>query len=277
MITRALGTDPDVDVDTFTSTAEIGDVFLLCSDGLTDMVSESGDPRRRRAQPRRHRRRAEGARQGGEPRRRRGQHHRRRLRDRRTESLAHDGDTREQALPASRRRRGHADGSGRRACRRHGRDLRRGDPGRARRTSGERACAAATCAAASVAWLGAAAARRGGRRRRLPEVRRAEPAQPGARVPDRRRRADGDRVRQRLHRAAGRRLDGLADVCRLLLRALPRGAPRRALHGAVRRSVPAADRRPADGDRPDGDLPARARRRVQARHLDRRRRRALRR
>jgi PPM family protein phosphatase len=40
VITRALGTDPDVDVDTFTIAAEAGDVFLLCSDGLTDMVGE---------------------------------------------------------------------------------------------------------------------------------------------------------------------------------------------------------------------------------------------
>jgi serine/threonine protein phosphatase PrpC len=40
VITRALGTDPDVDVDTFTIAAEPGDVFLLCSDGLTDMVDE---------------------------------------------------------------------------------------------------------------------------------------------------------------------------------------------------------------------------------------------
>ena len=40
VITRALGTDPSVDVDTFTITAETGDVFLLCSDGLTDMVEE---------------------------------------------------------------------------------------------------------------------------------------------------------------------------------------------------------------------------------------------
>jgi protein phosphatase len=39
VITRALGTDPDVDVDTFTIAAEIGDIFLLCSDGLTTMVS----------------------------------------------------------------------------------------------------------------------------------------------------------------------------------------------------------------------------------------------
>jgi serine/threonine protein phosphatase PrpC len=40
VITRALGTDPDVDVDTFSVRAEEGDIFLLCSDGLTDMVSE---------------------------------------------------------------------------------------------------------------------------------------------------------------------------------------------------------------------------------------------
>jgi len=40
VITRALGTDPDVDVDTFTIDAKNGDVFLLCSDGLTDMVDE---------------------------------------------------------------------------------------------------------------------------------------------------------------------------------------------------------------------------------------------
>jgi protein phosphatase len=38
VITRALGTDPDVDVDTFTVRAVGGDVFLLCSDGLTTMV-----------------------------------------------------------------------------------------------------------------------------------------------------------------------------------------------------------------------------------------------
>jgi serine/threonine protein phosphatase PrpC len=40
VITRALGTDPDVDADTFTIEAQAGDVFLLCSDGLTDMVVE---------------------------------------------------------------------------------------------------------------------------------------------------------------------------------------------------------------------------------------------
>jgi PPM family protein phosphatase len=39
VITRALGTDPDVDVDTFTVHPEAGDVYLLCSDGLSDMVA----------------------------------------------------------------------------------------------------------------------------------------------------------------------------------------------------------------------------------------------
>jgi PPM family protein phosphatase len=41
VITRALGTDPDVDVDTFSVDVQTGDLFLLCSDGLTDMVSET--------------------------------------------------------------------------------------------------------------------------------------------------------------------------------------------------------------------------------------------
>ena len=40
VITRAVGTEPDVDVDTFSVDTEPGDVFLLCSDGLTDMVSD---------------------------------------------------------------------------------------------------------------------------------------------------------------------------------------------------------------------------------------------
>jgi PPM family protein phosphatase len=40
VITRALGTDPDVDVDTFAIEARPGDVFMLCSDGLTSMVDD---------------------------------------------------------------------------------------------------------------------------------------------------------------------------------------------------------------------------------------------
>jgi protein phosphatase len=40
VITRAVGTDPDVDVDSFTIEADEGDIFLICSDGLTDMVDD---------------------------------------------------------------------------------------------------------------------------------------------------------------------------------------------------------------------------------------------
>jgi PPM family protein phosphatase len=40
VITRAVGTEPDVDVDTFSIEGEPGDVYLICSDGLTDMVAE---------------------------------------------------------------------------------------------------------------------------------------------------------------------------------------------------------------------------------------------
>jgi PPM family protein phosphatase len=41
IITRALGPEPEVEVDTMTYPARPGDVFLLCSDGLTTMVPES--------------------------------------------------------------------------------------------------------------------------------------------------------------------------------------------------------------------------------------------
>lgn len=40
IITRALGPEPDVEVDTRTYRAQDGDVLLLCSDGLTSMISE---------------------------------------------------------------------------------------------------------------------------------------------------------------------------------------------------------------------------------------------
>jgi PPM family protein phosphatase len=40
IITRALGPEPDVEVDLQTVPAAPGDLFLLCSDGLTTMVSE---------------------------------------------------------------------------------------------------------------------------------------------------------------------------------------------------------------------------------------------
>ena len=56
LITRALGAEGDVEVDTAVVPVEAGDRFLLCSDGLTDMVPEDrvlgiltespGDPER---------------------------------------------------------------------------------------------------------------------------------------------------------------------------------------------------------------------------------------
>jgi protein phosphatase len=54
-ITRAVGTEPTVQVDAFTVDAETGDLYLICSDGLTDMLSadeleeilaKTGDPAR---------------------------------------------------------------------------------------------------------------------------------------------------------------------------------------------------------------------------------------
>jgi serine/threonine protein phosphatase PrpC len=41
VITRAIGTDPDVDVDVFSVEARPGDLFLICSDGLTSMVDDA--------------------------------------------------------------------------------------------------------------------------------------------------------------------------------------------------------------------------------------------
>jgi PPM family protein phosphatase len=40
IITRALGPESDVEVDTMTQSARPGDIYLLCSDGLTTMVRE---------------------------------------------------------------------------------------------------------------------------------------------------------------------------------------------------------------------------------------------
>ncbi len=41
IITRALGIEPEVEVDTWTYAGRAGDVVLLCSDGLTSMIEES--------------------------------------------------------------------------------------------------------------------------------------------------------------------------------------------------------------------------------------------
>jgi serine/threonine protein phosphatase PrpC len=40
IITRALGPEPTVEVDTWTYPVRVGDVLLLCSDGLTSMISD---------------------------------------------------------------------------------------------------------------------------------------------------------------------------------------------------------------------------------------------
>jgi PPM family protein phosphatase len=40
IITRALGPEPDVEVDTYTLAGRDGDLFLICSDGLTSMISD---------------------------------------------------------------------------------------------------------------------------------------------------------------------------------------------------------------------------------------------
>ena len=40
IITRALGPEPDVQVDTYTLAGRAGDTFLICSDGLTSMISD---------------------------------------------------------------------------------------------------------------------------------------------------------------------------------------------------------------------------------------------
>lgn len=41
IITRALGTEPKVDADIFEYSAKAGDIVLLCSDGLVDMLEDS--------------------------------------------------------------------------------------------------------------------------------------------------------------------------------------------------------------------------------------------
>ena len=41
MLTRALGIEPDVEVDTSQLTLQDGDILLLCTDGLTSQLTDS--------------------------------------------------------------------------------------------------------------------------------------------------------------------------------------------------------------------------------------------
>ena len=52
IITRALGPEPEVEVDVQTVPAAAGDVFLICSDGLTTMLDDDHDRRACSAAPR---------------------------------------------------------------------------------------------------------------------------------------------------------------------------------------------------------------------------------
>ena len=119
VITRALGTEADVEVDTLTVDLRARRPVLLCSDGLTTMVRDEeilrlletagGDPARRRGGARRRRERG----------RRRGQRHRRPVRARRGSSRS--------SRPAPGRRR--ATASHRRRCRPRRRRRRRATSG----------------------------------------------------------------------------------------------------------------------------------------------------
>ena len=40
ILTRALGTEPNVDADSYGAAFQLGDTFLLCSDGLSGMVTD---------------------------------------------------------------------------------------------------------------------------------------------------------------------------------------------------------------------------------------------
>ena len=98
VITRALETDPDVDVDTFSVPVQSGDVFLLCSDGLTDMLSEDGIlrvlERHRGDIDRALRALVKEANRGG------GEDNITVVAFEIADAAVHDGETREQALPA---------------------------------------------------------------------------------------------------------------------------------------------------------------------------------
>ena len=99
-ITRALGTEPAVSVDTLTVEALPGDLFLICSDGLSSMLEDDEIAELVSSVQAGTRGGGGSARTRGECSRRRGQHHRRPLRARRgrraragsSRDRVHDGD-----------------------------------------------------------------------------------------------------------------------------------------------------------------------------------------
>ena len=111
VITRALGTDPDVDVDAFSVDVQAGDLFLICSDGLSDMV----DAEEIEAVLKGHRSDLDAAAkalvQAANRARRRGQHHGAPLRARRRR--AHRAGRTDPGARGPDRRRGHAASRGR--------------------------------------------------------------------------------------------------------------------------------------------------------------------
>ena len=218
---------------------------------------ERRDPRRRRAaagRPRCGRARARG---DGEPERRRGQHHRRLLRDRPTRGADVPEETAQ--MPAVEEN-GAVDDE----------DTLSGLEGipavdtmvvpsteaaGGRRAAAETEPLAVSCSSCSWSCSSLLAVRR----RRSTGRCTCDPQKPRAPQPLRRRDHHEPRLRQRVHRAPGGRLHGLAVVRAVLLRALRRGARRREGHGAPGRPVPAAPGRPAHGLRRDRDLPPQSR------------------
>ncbi len=232
VITRAVGTEPDVDVDTFTVDAEAGDVFLLCSDGLTDMVSDSAIEsllaEREGELETVARSLVEAANSSG------GEDNITVLVFEIVESgsgaddtvampaaatklsAADDEDTLSglEAVPRGRHR-GRLRCGHRGASRGHGRaaDADAGDDARA---ADDRAAGRACSGSRTEAEPGAAPAARASSWWRSPSSSSggstADCAQPRAAQPGRGRSSHSDRLRERLHREAGRRLDGVARL-----------------------------------------------------------------
>ncbi len=250
VITRAVGTDPDVDVDSFIVEPQDGDVFLICSDGLTDMVTDDAIletvERYRGNLDRTTKQLVAAANKGG------GEDNITvvafSIGDR--DGAAELGDTATMEAVS------------------YPPDDKTTENVTVRATPapGRRSRACGSCSRRSSCSRSSSRSSSGGCSADL------EPSESRAGLPRRRRPDHRRRVRERLHRAQGRGLRRVAHVRGLLLRAVPRRALRRPLHCSERGPVPASGGRPAHRDRPDGDLPSRAVERVQAGALGRHRR-----